>query len=117
VRVRFHLDENIPFAIAAALRRRSIDVTVTAEERFTGATDEEQLKFAFAQRRVFVTQDQDFLRLHRSGISHCGIVYWRQGSVTLGAMLNYLLFLHDLLEPEEMSDKLEFAQRLDSHFH
>ena len=108
MRVRFHLDENVPFAIAAALRRRAIDVTCTGEEHLEGATDEEQLEFASAARRILVTQDKDSLRLHRSGKEHWGIVYWRQNSVTIGGMLRHLLLIHDLLEPDELRNRLEF---------
>ncbi len=73
--VRFHLDENVPFAIAEGLRRRSIDVTCTNEKGLDGVADERQLEFAAAERRILVTQDKDFLRLHRSGKVHWGIVY------------------------------------------
>lgn len=106
--VRFHLDENVPFAIAAGLRRRAIDVTCTTEEGLEGATDERQLEFASASHRILVTQDKDFLRLHRAGKTHWGIVYWRQDSVTIGAMLRHLLLIHDLLEPEELRNRIEF---------
>jgi predicted nuclease of predicted toxin-antitoxin system len=59
--IRYHLDENIPAAVAEGLRRRSIDVTTTAEAGLLGATDEAQLAFARDQGRVIVTQDADLL--------------------------------------------------------
>ncbi len=71
--VRFHLDEHISFHIAAGLRRRKIDVTTPADSGLIGATDMEHLVFASAQRRVVVTHDGDFLRLHAQGVAHTGI--------------------------------------------
>ena len=109
MRVRFHLDENVPVAIAYALRRRLIDVSLTSEEDLMGATDLEQLEFAKRQQRVFVTQDKDFIRLHRAGNPHWGIVYWRQESVKIGAAVRHLILIHDLMNSEEMRNKLEFA--------
>ena len=109
MRVRFHLDENVPLALAAALRRRAIDVTCTSEQELNGTTDEQQLDFASANQRIFVTQDKDFLRLHRKGARHWGIVFWRQDSVTIGAMLTHLVLIHDLMTAEEMRGQLDFA--------
>ncbi|MFI5458618.1 MAG: DUF5615 family PIN-like protein [Isosphaerales bacterium] len=37
--VRFHLDEHVPPAIAAGLRRRGIDVTTTSDAGLAGADD------------------------------------------------------------------------------
>ncbi|MGH9673690.1 MAG: DUF5615 family PIN-like protein [Bryobacteraceae bacterium] len=59
----FHLDEHIPASIAAALRRRGIDVTTSAESGLLGANDAAQLSFAASAGRVLVTHDADFLRL------------------------------------------------------
>ncbi len=73
--VRFHLDEHIPFAVAAGLRRRGVDVGCAAETGLIAVGDEEQLSFAAQDGRVLVTQDADFLRLHRAGVAHAGIAY------------------------------------------
>ncbi len=63
--LRFHLDEHIDTAIADGLRRRGIDVTTTAEAGLRGAGDEAHVAFALSEGRVLVTNDADFLRLHR----------------------------------------------------
>lgn len=99
----------MPVAVASALRRRLIDVSLTADEHLMGATDEEQLEFTSRQQRVFVTQDRDFIRLHRAEKPHWGIVYWRQESVSIGAIVRHLILIHDLMDSEEMRNKLEFA--------
>jgi uncharacterized protein (DUF433 family) len=70
-----HLDENVAAALAVALRLRNIDVTTTNDARLAGASDRTQLSFARASGRVIVTQDDDFLRLHASGVDHARIVF------------------------------------------
>ena len=106
--IRFHLDEHIPVSIAAGLRRRGIDVTTSAESGLLGVDDAAQLSFAASAGRVLVTQDADFLRLHAEGVAHSGIAYCQQGSVRIGEMLRHLVFIYDLLSPEEMAGKIEF---------
>ena len=51
-RIRFHLDEHIDPAIAAALRRHGIDATTTLESGLRTATDEAH--FAFVRRECRV---------------------------------------------------------------
>ena len=62
-RIRFHFDEHMDPDIAAALRRHGIDATTTIEAGLRTASDDSQLEYARAQRRVIVTDDADFLRL------------------------------------------------------
>ena len=69
-KIKFHLDENVTNAIAEGLRQRGIDVTTTPEEKLMGASDEEQIAFAYSQHRVIFTFDDDFLRLASTGIDH-----------------------------------------------
>jgi predicted nuclease of predicted toxin-antitoxin system len=76
VAVSFHQDEQIPPALAEALRGRGIDITTTTDAGLTGAADREQLRFAANTGRILVTQDMDFLRIHAEGTpmraSHSG---------------------------------------------
>jgi predicted nuclease of predicted toxin-antitoxin system len=106
--IQFHLDENVSQAIAEGLRRRGIDVTTTPEVGLMAATDEAQVEFAQQQGRVIFTQDADFLRLHRAGVSHSGITYCVQGSRSVGEIIRGLVLIWELLEPEEMMGKVEF---------
>lgn len=73
-----------------------------------GASDEEHLAFASEQQRVLVTQDADFLRLHEQGMKHAGIVYTPQGT-PVGTIINWLLLMHDVLEPEDTENQVEFV--------
>jgi len=108
VPIRFHLDEHISAHIAAGLRRRGIDVTTAADAGLIGATDAAHLEFAASSRRVVVTQDGDFLRLHAQGVPHAGVAYCQQRSMSLGEMLRRVVLIHDLLAPEEITGRIEF---------
>jgi Domain of unknown function (DUF5615) len=106
--IRFHLDEHISTHIAAGLRRRNIDVTTAADAGLIGGTDIAHLEFAVSTGRVMVTHDDDFLRLHSQGVSHAGIAYCWQQSMSIGEMLRRVILIHDLLSPEEMAGRVEF---------
>jgi len=107
-KIRFHLDENVSMAIARSLRKRGIDVSTTPELNLIQATDENQLDFARKEGRVLVTHDSDFLRLHDQGFSHSGIVYCKLGSRTIGQIIKSLLLIYEILEPDEMTNSVEF---------
>lgn len=106
--IRFHLDENCPHAIAEGLRRRGIDVTTTPEADLMSATDEEQTAYALAEGRVVFTQDQDFLRIHGTGIPHAGIAFCRQGKQSIGGIILGLVEIWEVMEPNEMRDWLVY---------
>ena len=105
--VRFYFDEHIGHAIAKGMRRRGIDVLTLTEAEMLGASDEEHMAFARSQQRVIVTHDDDFLRLAAEGIDHAGIVYAPQGR-TVGAMVQGLTLIAQVLTPEEMNGHTEF---------
>lgn len=106
--IRYHLDEHIDFAVAQGLRRRGIDVTTTADAGLRGANDPDHLAFAVADRRVIVSNDPDFLRLHDQGVEHPGIAYCHQQSRSIGEMMRALELIWEILEPEEMRNRVEF---------
>lgn len=89
-RVRYHLDENVDFDVAAGLRRHGIDVTTTSELGLRGASDEAQWEFVVAQGRVLVTHDTDFLRMAQKEQHHFGIVYSDKGTRSIGEMIRSL---------------------------
>ena len=106
--LRFHLDEQIPKAVAEGLRRHGIDVTTTAEVGLIGADDLAQLNFACQEKRVLVTCDADFLRLHVKGVEHAGIAFCHQGERSIGDVIRTLLLMYELLDPDEMRGHVEF---------
>ena len=106
--IRFHLDENVPSAIAEGLRRRGVDATITPQAGLLNADDEAQLRFAYSQGRVLITNDADFLRLHDRGASHAGIAYSPKGKRAIGESLHGLIMIAECLAPEEMQNHVEY---------
>ena len=88
--IRFYLVENVSSAIARGLRQQNINVTTTDENGLIGVTDE-QLEFAISQNRAIFTHDADFLRLHKKGLQHKGIVYCSQKKQNLSRLVKLLL--------------------------
>ena len=94
---RIFLDEDVPEAVAVALRLRGYDVTTVRQEGRKGLTDTEQLDYAHSDGRVFVTHNiADFAKIHveysRSGKQHSGIILAKQlpVGVIVGALLRFL---------------------------
>jgi predicted nuclease of predicted toxin-antitoxin system len=91
-----------------ALRRRGIDVLSSAEADLLGAPDTAYLASARSSGTVVVTHDPDFLELAARGSEHDGIAYCDQGSRSIGQIVAHLVLLHEILEPGEMMDRIEF---------
>jgi hypothetical protein len=73
----FYANENFPRRTVEALRGLGHDVLTTLEAGNAGQAipDHEVLDFATHSGRAVLTLNRrDFIRLHRSGISHAGIV-------------------------------------------
>jgi len=88
--------------------RRGIDATTTPEAGLLSATDEEQVLYASAQGRTLFTQDRDFLRLHAAGMPHSGIAYCGKDTKSIGEMIQALVLIWEVLEPNEMRNRVEF---------
>jgi hypothetical protein len=106
--VRFHLDEHVPRAIAAALRARGIDVTTTSDAGLGGADDDEHVAFGLANGRVVFTHDDDFLALQSRSVEHAGIAYCHQDARTIGEIVAGLVLIHACMTAEEMRGRVEF---------
>jgi hypothetical protein len=83
-------------------------VTVASEVGLLSAPDDEQLSFALAQQRVIVRHDRDLLRLAHRGVRHAGIAYIHAEEARLGAMIQALLLIWGVMEPDEMTNHVEF---------
>ena len=105
--IRFHLDENMPHAVAEGLRRRGLDVTTTTEAGLIGASDEEQLAFGVSDSRVVITRDADLLRLNSQGVTHAGIVFWTERR-SIGQLISALDLLGLEFSAEEMPGRVVF---------
>jgi predicted nuclease of predicted toxin-antitoxin system len=94
--------------VADGLRRRGIGVTTTADAGLLGADDTDHVAFAVAEGRVIFTNDDDFLRLHDQGVAHPGIIYCHQQNRSVGEIIRALELIWEILEPDEMANRVEF---------
>ena len=106
--IRFHLDENCSKAVAGGLRRLGIDVTTTPEVGLRGASDEQQAAYCLAEGRILFTQDQDFPRLDAAGVPHAGIAYCVKDTKSIGEIIQSLVLIWEVYEPEEMTGRVEY---------
>jgi len=105
--IKFYTDEHVARAVVRGLRQRGVDVLTVPEAGLLGATDEEHLERARVEGRVLFTQDDDFLRLHATGVEHAGIAYATQGS-SIGEIIRGLMLIGQVLEAEDMKGHLEY---------
>jgi hypothetical protein len=106
--IRFHLDEHVHTAVAEGLRRRGMDVTTTTDADLLGTDDLDHVAFALARGRVIFSHDEDYLRLHDQGVQHAGIAYCHQESRSIGEIIRGLELIWEVLEPEEMRNRVEY---------
>jgi predicted nuclease of predicted toxin-antitoxin system len=106
--VKFYLDEHIPKGVVEGLRRRGLDVLTVQEAGRSGESDEKQLAFAAREGRVLITFDDDFLRLDAAGVPHIGIVFSQTGHCTVGELIESLMIIANVIEPNEMKNHIEF---------
>lgn len=83
-------------------------MTTSVEAGLRTADDLAHMEFSRSQRRVIVTHDADFLRYHSQGIEHAGIAYCRMGDRTVGQMIEVLRLMHEVLDPDEMHNRVEY---------
>jgi len=105
-KIRYHTDEHVSKAVVRALRRRGVDVQRTPEIGMISAPDQEHLARAREERRVIVTQDEDYLRLATT-TEHAGIVYAAPDK-SLREVISGLMLIYELLEAEEMWNHVEY---------
>lgn len=84
-----------------------------ARENFPeGTRDEEQFEAAIRAERLFLTQDADFLALSvkilSQGRHHPGIVYWPQGTHSLGQVIRRLRQYLATTTSESRKDLVKF---------
>jgi predicted nuclease of predicted toxin-antitoxin system len=74
---RLYANENFPLPVVEALRTAGHDVLTVAETGKAGqvSPDEDVLEFADQDDRILLTLNRKhFIRLHRAGVRHAGIV-------------------------------------------
>jgi len=74
----FQADENVPAALIALLRAAGVDVRTARDAGLLMTPDPVVLAAATADGRAILTQDQDYIRLHKQGVPHAGVIYLSQ---------------------------------------
>jgi hypothetical protein len=96
-----------------ALRQRGLDVSSIRELALLQCSDEEQLTWAFEQRRAIYTYNASvFCRLHsefiRHGRHHAGIIIGDQQVLSINEVTRRLLRISEVRAAADMGDNLEF---------
>ena len=84
---RFYANENFPYAVVRQLRSLGHDVLTVAEAGNAGQRISDEAVLAYAaqsERAVLTINRRDFVRLHRQGASHAGIIACTQDADVLG---------------------------------
>lgn len=90
------------------MRAQGFDVLTSQDAGRREESDARELEFATAGGRVMLTQDKDFLRLHRQTQRHQGIVFLRQRRGGIGEMLAVVVRFAQL-SPAEAEGRVEFG--------
>jgi predicted nuclease of predicted toxin-antitoxin system len=75
--LRLYADEQFPLPAVKRLREKGYDILTVqdAGNDNQGIPDEDVLSFATSQDRAVITQNRkDFIRFHKKGLEHAGIV-------------------------------------------
>lgn len=86
MKIKLFLDEDVPLAVALALRKRGYDVVHVQELGRKGKPDSEQLRYAVERERCLLSFNvKDFVLLHneyvQNGQDHSGIIVSKQLSI------------------------------------
>ena len=113
MRLSFYLDDDSASrTVVRELTRLGFDVRTPDDAGRRGVPDEQHLEFSATEGRALVTGNQaDFVRLHwewiGTGRHHAGIIIARQ-TMGLGQRVQLLARLGELVDTEDMRDRLEF---------
>lgn len=106
-KLKFYTDEHIAKAVVKGLKARGIDGVTCVEVGMRTASDLEHLKLALKKKRVIVTYDNDFLKLHAEDYEHAGIAF-ATNPVPIGEMIHFLLLMYEVLDADDMKNHIEF---------
>ncbi|MBY0230200.1 MAG: DUF5615 family PIN-like protein [Gemmataceae bacterium] len=68
-------DESYPRPVVLLLRAAGHDVVTAQEEGIAGRDDPDILAIAAAAGRIVLTEDWDFVALHKASAPHAGIIH------------------------------------------
>jgi len=102
------MDVHVHRAISEGLRRRGVEVLTCQEAGIGTFEDVDIIVYANTNKGTVFSQDADFLQIYDSGqITHQGIVYSHKQN-SIGRIIQGLILIHEVLEPIDMENHVEF---------
>ena len=109
----FYMDQQVRGRITRTLRDRGVDVLTAFEDGHSDSDDAVLLDRASELNRVFVSQDQDLLRLgrqwQRTGRQFYGIAFLKQQPINVSKAIEYLELVAKLTSEAEMRNHIEYV--------
>ena len=109
----FYMDHQVRGRITRGLQQRGVDVLTAFEDGRSKLPDDDLLDRACSLKRVFVSQDQDLLRLgrirQRTGLEFYGIAFVKQERVNVNKVFEYLELVAHVLSEVEMHNHIEYV--------
>jgi len=106
------MDQHVQMQISEGLRKRGVDVLTAYEDGHSETEDEDLLVRATKLQRILFSEDSDFLiignRWQQDRHNFAGIIYAHQLNITIGQAVRDLKLMAEVLEPEDMRNKVEF---------
>lgn len=110
--IQLYMDEHVPSAITAGLRRRGVDVLTAQEDGMEGTDDPDLLDRALRLGRVVFSRDDDFLReaarRQSLGQAFAGVIYAHQLRVSVSQCITDLELIALAAEPGEFVNRVQF---------
>lgn len=98
-------DEHVDRAYVQALRSNGYPVEVSGDDYATGSADEALLDRCLVNRRVFLTNDRDFIELHHAH-AHAGIVLYAEQGRSVGEMVSAIRRVDHHFTRDEIENRL-----------
>ncbi len=110
--IRLYMDHHVPKAITDGLRSRDVLVITAAEDDHEAASDDDILQRATDLECVVFKLDDDFLVIAADwlqiGRGFAGVVYASQLGITIGKAVDHLETIARVLQPNDMTNRIEF---------
>ncbi len=109
----YYMDHNIPAALTRGLRQRGVDVLTAFEDHRDREKDPPLFERAHALQRVFVTFDDDFLRIaadwQKTSRDFTGLMFAHRQHFNVGAGIRYLAIAAGASYPGEFRNRVDYV--------
>ena len=113
--VRLYMNHNVVRAVTQGLQLRGVDVLTALGDGAHELDDPDLLNRATELDRVLYSNDDDLViearRRERSGEAFCGVVFARQGRVSIGQQIEQLELIAKASEPDELRNSVLYLWR------